>query len=154
MHRNVSCAMRRGAAPSSGPDNNNHGSGDHFRVLVVEDDRDSALTLVALLREESFDAKSVYTFQDAVNTIDKFEPDAVLIDIGLPDRSGYELARKIRQRFGDKRRYLVAVTAWNKSSDKILAQLAGFNEHVGKPYDPARLLALLRSAREADRSDE
>ena len=117
--------------------------GRALRVLVVEEDRDTVLSLLALLREEGHDAKAVYKSADVWMLIGMFDPDVLLIDIGLPDKSGYELAQEIRKRFGEEKPYLIAVTAWNKSSDKILAQIAGFNEHVGKPYDPNALLRLL-----------
>ena len=120
-----------------------------MRVLLVEDDRDSALTLLALLRDDHHAAEAVHTFADALRAIVDFDPDAVLIDIGLPDGSGYELAREIRTRLGDARPYLVAVTGSNKGSDKALAHMLGFNEHLGKPYDPARLLTLLRDRKNA-----
>src|SRR5437868_4352647 len=118
-------------------------AGRALRVLVVEDDYDAASTLLALLSDEGHEAKGVYKASDVWHTVPRFDPDVVLIDIGLPDRSGYEVAQKIRRRFGDDRPYLIAVTAWTKGSDKILAKLAGFNEHVGKPYDPNKLLRLL-----------
>lgn len=110
---------------------------------MVEDDRDAAATLLALLRDEGHAAETVHKAGDVWHTVPRFDPDVVLIDIGLPDRSGYEVAQKIRGRFGDDKPYLIAVTAWNKRSDKILAKLAGFNDHIGKPYDPNDLLRLL-----------
>ncbi len=112
-------------------------------MLVVEDERDAVLSLLALLRDEGHDAKAVYKSADVWMLIGMFDPDVLLIDIGLPDRSGYELAQEIRKRFGDEKPYLIAVTAWNKGSDKVLAKIAGFNEHMGKPYDPNELLRLL-----------
>ena len=117
--------------------------GRPLRVLVVEDDRDTVLSLLALLREENHEARAVYKVADVWDAMDGFDPDMLLVDIGLPDRSGYELAQEIRKRFGEKHPVLIAVTAWNKSSDKILAKIAGFDEHVGKPYDPSYLLGLL-----------
>jgi CheY-like chemotaxis protein len=70
-------------------------------------------------------------------------PDAILLDIGMPKITGYEAARRLRQRYGDECPMLIAVTGWKQASDKILASLAGFDHHVAKPYDPAALTALL-----------
>lgn len=114
-----------------------------LRVLVVDDDRDSVLTLSVLLSEEGYEVKNAYSSSAMWDALRGFEPDVVLLDITLPDRNGYEAARDLRKRYGEKLG-LIAVTAWNKGSDRILAQLAGFNEHVGKPYDPKTLLGLLQ----------
>jgi CheY-like chemotaxis protein len=115
-----------------------------LRVLVVDDDRDSVLTLMALLRDEGYDAKGAYTAKDALKSLQGFDPDAVLLDISLPDMSGWDVAREIRQICGDRRPLLVAVTgAYKMSADRVLAQMAGFNEYVTKPYDPDQLLRLI-----------
>jgi DNA-binding response OmpR family regulator len=114
-----------------------------LRVMIVDDDRDTVLTLSALLRSEGHETKGVGTAAELWRIVDDFDPDVVLLDIGLPDRSGYEVARKLRERFGAPRPKLIAVTGWNKGSDKILAEIAGFDHHVGKPYDPNLLLALV-----------
>ncbi len=117
-----------------------------LRVLIVEDDKDTVLSLLMLLRSDGYEASAVGSAKAMWNTFDDFEPDVLLIDINLPDRSGYELVRDLRLTYGDAapRPVLIAVTGWNKGSDKILAELAGFDHHVGKPYDPTFLLALLR----------
>jgi DNA-binding response OmpR family regulator len=97
------------------------------------------------LRGEGHETRGAGSAADLWRLIDAFDPDVVLLDIGLPDRSGYEVAQELRQRFGAERPKLIAVTAWNKSSDRILAQIAGFDHHVGKPYDPSALLSLVAS---------
>jgi len=116
-----------------------------LRVLVVDDERDTVLMLSTLLRNEGHETRGAGSAADVWRLIDAFDPDVVLLDIGLPDRSGYEVAQELRKRFGEQRPKLIAVTAWNKSSDRILAQIAGFDHHVGKPYDPNTLLALVAS---------
>jgi DNA-binding response OmpR family regulator len=114
-----------------------------LRVLIVEDDKDAALTLTLLLETEGHLVKGVATAAAAWNVIRGFDPDVVLLDIGLPDKSGYELAKEFRRWYGALRPVIIAVTGWNQSSDKILSQIAGCDHHVGKPYDPKRLLGLL-----------
>jgi DNA-binding response OmpR family regulator len=114
-----------------------------LRVMVVEDDRDSLFTLLALLRSEGHVARGVGSAKEMWNIMRDFAPDVCLIDIGLPDRSGYDIAQEMGRLFGEARPKLIAVTAWVKSSDRILTKLAGFDRHVGKPYDPNALLALV-----------
>ena len=115
------------------------------RVLVVDDDRDAVLTLVALLRDEGYDARGSYNGKDVLDLVRDFDPHAVLLDIGMPDLNGYEGCRLIRGRYGSASPLLIAVTGWKKASDRLLAELAGFDHHVAKPYDPRLLLSLLRS---------
>jgi CheY-like chemotaxis protein len=113
-----------------------------LRVLIADDDRDNVLMLMEVLRDEGHDTKGVYDGDAVVDAVTLFKPDAVLLDIGMPQRTGYELARYLRKRFGENIT-LIAVTGWSKPSDKILATLAGFDHHIAKPYDPQALVQLL-----------
>jgi DNA-binding response OmpR family regulator len=119
-----------------------------LRVLIVEDDADTVRSLMLLLHSDGHEATGVGSAKAMWEAIGAWEPDAVLLDISLPDASGYQIARELRRRFGEEaeKPLLVAVTAWNKGADKVLAQIAGFDFHVGKPYNPNQLLAILRSA--------
>jgi CheY-like chemotaxis protein len=117
-----------------------------LRVLLADDDRDGARTLCALLELEGFEVRMVHGGQEALDAAREFKPDAVLLDIGMPKISGYEAARRLRQRYGDDCPVLVAVTGWKQASDRILASLAGFDHHVPKPYDPNALVSLLSKA--------
>jgi DNA-binding response OmpR family regulator len=114
-----------------------------LRVLVAEDDADTRRTLVELLRSEGHLAEGAVSASDFWRVFHRLGPAVCLIDIGLPDRSGYEIAQEMSRRYGNDRPKLVAVTAWTKPSDRILAKIAGFDRHVAKPYDPAALLALV-----------
>jgi CheY-like chemotaxis protein len=118
-----------------------------LRVLVVDDDRDAVLSLMMLLREEGHEVRGLYQGNDVLRALREFEADVVLLDIGMPDRNGYDVARQIRQRYGAPRPILIAITAWTKPSDRMLAEMAGFNHHLGKPCQPADLLALLAPLR-------
>lgn len=115
-----------------------------LRILVADDDRDAVGTLLALLRDEGHETRGVYTGLDVLDSVRDFGPDAVLLDIGMPHVSGYEVARELRLRYASARPLLIAVTGRNRASDRVLAQLAGFDHHLAKPYDPAELLGLLR----------
>lgn len=116
----------------------------HLRVLVVDDDRDSVLTLMALLRDEGHDVRAAYSGGSALIVASHFKPDAIFVDIKLPDISGWEVARQLRADDLGPAPLLIAVSgAYKKSADKILARSVGFTHYVTKPYDPAALLALL-----------
>ena len=136
----------RSPAPAGSPEHAD-ASRAELRILVVDDERDAVLTLVALLRDEGYDARGAYRGKEVLDLIRDFAPHAVLLDIGMPDLNGYEVARQIRQRWGSVAPLLIAVTGWKQSSDKMLATMAGFDHHVAKPYDPQVLLELLAPLR-------
>ncbi len=115
-----------------------------LRVLVVDDNRDEVLTLMEIVRDEGHEARGVYGGRDVMDAVRDFNPDVVLLDIGLPDRNGYDVARKIVQQYEEQRPRLVAVTGWKKSSDRMLAQMAGFDHHIAKPYSAAEIVAVLK----------
>jgi len=114
-----------------------------LRVLLADDDRDGAASLSMLLEIEGFEVRVVHGGQEALDAAREFKPDVCLLDIGMPKITGYEAARRLRQRYGDDCPVLIAVTGWKQASDKILATLAGFDHHVAKPYEPTELVKLL-----------
>jgi CheY-like chemotaxis protein len=114
-----------------------------LRIVVADDDRDAVLTLVMLLRDEGHDVRGVYRGEDAIRVTRELQPDVIILDITMPGMSGYELARTLRARYGDACPVLIAVTAWDKSSDKTLSELMGFDHHFGKPVDPHALTQVL-----------
>jgi len=118
-----------------------------LRVLLADDDRDGAATLATLLELEGYEVRTVHGGQEALDAAREFRPDVCLLDIGMPKITGYEAARRLRQRYGDECPVLIAVTGWKQASDKILATLAGFDHHVAKPYQPSQLLNLLATLR-------
>jgi DNA-binding response OmpR family regulator len=139
---------------SSGPDNTARMPGARpLRVLVVDDERDSVLTLMQLLRDEGHETRGVYNGCDVVKVLQNFEPDAVLLDIAMPEVSGWDVARQIRNRLGEGRPFLIALSGvYKQSADKVLGQIVGFDYYLSKPYDPAVLLALLASLKLPDAS--
>lgn len=118
-----------------------------LRVLVADDNRDTVMMLGILLRSEGMVVRLTTRGAEVQAAVGEFRPDAVLLDIGMPKISGYEAARRLRQRYGDDCPVLVAVTGWKQASDRILASLAGFDHHVAKPYDPNELVKLLAKIR-------
>jgi DNA-binding response OmpR family regulator len=114
-----------------------------MRIVIADDERDSADTLAALLEFEGHHVRAVYSGRDALNAAAHFAPDVVLLDVGMPGISGYEVARRLRERYAEECPALIAVTGWKKASDRILATIVGFDQHVAKPYEPRELVALL-----------
>ncbi|MDQ5847352.1 MAG: response regulator [Pseudomonadota bacterium] len=112
----------------------------------VADSRPASATR---LRDEGHEVYSVFDGQDVLEAVRNFQPDVVLLDIGMPKLTGYDVARKLRETHGKALR-LIAVTGWKQGSDRVLAKIAGFNHHIGKPYDPRALIELLAKATRED----
>ena len=125
-----------------------------LRVLVADDDRDAVDSLMELLREEGYEVRGVFGGRAVLDSVRDFAPDVVLLDIGMPHINGYEAARTLRERYASARPLLIAVTGRADANDRNLAALAGFDDHVAKPYDPNELLARLRVIAGARRSPE
>jgi DNA-binding response OmpR family regulator len=118
------------------------------RVLVVDDDRDTVLSLMMLLREEGHEVRGVHLGRQVMGAVLDFDPDAVVLDIHLPGSSGWEVARTIRDRRGRERPMLIGISGeYKQGADKILSKILGFDHYLLKPYAPADLLALLEPLR-------
>jgi DNA-binding response OmpR family regulator len=116
-----------------------------LRIIVADDEQDSVSMLKLILNDEGHDVITLDRGRDVLATIAKFDPDAVVLDIAMPDKSGYELAQEIRKRYGEVRPLLIAISGrYKKASDKMLGEIAGFDHYLLKPYEPKDLLALLR----------
>jgi CheY-like chemotaxis protein len=113
------------------------------RILVVDDNRDSADSLCKLLRLGGHEAVAAYDGLEAVESAASFQPDIVLLDIGLPKLNGFEAARRIRQARPNACPVLVALTGWGQDSDRRASREAGFDAHLVKPVDDATLNRLL-----------
>ena len=115
-----------------------------LRVLVVDDERDTVLTLMELLRDDGHETRGLYKPGEVMATMQAFDPDVVLVDIAMPEMSGWDVAREIRRSYGESRPLLIAISGlYKQSADQVLGKLAGFNHYIAKPYDPAVLLKLL-----------
>ena len=115
------------------------------RILIADDNRDSAETLAALLRMEGHEVTSVHDGPVALSVFNELKPDVVLLDIGMPGLTGYEVARRLRQGNPKTHPTLIAITGWGQDIDKERAFAAGFDHHLTKPVDPQRLVELLKS---------
>ena len=113
------------------------------RILVVEDNEDSAEALTILLRLAGHKTHTAYDGLEALEAAAAFRPDIVLLDIGLPKLNGFEVARKIREQPWGQAMVLVALTGWGQDEDRRRSLEAGFNHHLTKPIDPLALTDLL-----------
>jgi CheY-like chemotaxis protein len=115
------------------------------RVLVVDDNRDSADTLAALLEAWGHDVRTLYDGPSAIAAVAEFKPNVVLLDIGLPKMNGYEVAAQLRQLANRRPLILVAFTGYGQDEDRRRVREAGFDYHLVKPLEPAELEKILDS---------
>jgi PAS domain S-box-containing protein len=116
------------------------------RVLVVDDNRDATETLELLLQLWGHEVQSALNGPEALARAVEFRPEIILLDIGLPGMSGYEVARQLRQLPGFQDVFIVAVTGYGQDSDRLHSQEAGFGHHLVKPVQPEVLQELIASA--------
>jgi two-component system, chemotaxis family, CheB/CheR fusion protein len=119
--------------------------GASLRVLVADDNRDAADTCGTLLEVLGHRVQTAYTGGHALKIAERFRPHVFLLDIGLPDLSGYELARRIRSAEWGRAATLVAVTGWGQEEDHRRALDAGFDHHLTKPIAAETVESLLQS---------
>jgi len=117
-----------------------------LRVLVADDNRDTVLTLSILLRDDGHDVRAAYNGVDALRLARTFSFDAIVLDIEMPELSGYAVAQEMRRYYYNTRGpLLIALSGkWNSPSEKLLARAVGFDHHVTKPCDPNLLSELLK----------
>jgi signal transduction histidine kinase/CheY-like chemotaxis protein len=113
------------------------------RILVVDDNRDAAETLGALLQSLGARTAIVNSGAEALAELPRFRPDVILLDIGMPEMDGYEVARQIRGGAGGRDVLLIALTGWGQDQDHQQSQAAGFDHHLVKPPDIERLRTLV-----------
>jgi CheY-like chemotaxis protein len=115
------------------------------RIMVVDDNLDSAETMAELVRIWGYDVRTAHDGPAAIDTARGFRPHVVLLDVGLPGMDGYELARRLRAEglAGD---LLVSVTGYGQEDDRRRAEEAGFDHHLTKPVDPDTLQRLVSQA--------
>ncbi len=114
-----------------------------MNILVADDNRDWVDTLAFILRAEGHQVRAAYDGREALEAAAREPFDAAILDIGMPKVTGYELARRLRPDAQAARPVLIAVTAYGRESDRLRAQMTGFDHHFAKPVDPAVLLELL-----------
>ena len=116
-------------------------AGSPLRVLVVDDNVPHVITTKLLLEHAGFDVAMALRGREVFKQVGSFKPHVLLLDIGLPELTGYEIARELRVVHPDL--LIVAITAYGTQIDKLLGKMSGFDHYLTKPYDPDALLALL-----------
>ena len=116
------------------------------RILVVDDSRDGGESLSVLLRVLGADVSLVHSGRAALQAVESFRPDVVVLDIGMPGMDGYEVARRIRANAANRGILLIALTGWGQEEDRQRSAAAGFNHHLVKPADIDELRQLLSVA--------
>lgn len=114
-----------------------------LRVLIVDDNQDAADTMGRMLRFMGNTVRIVHDGEQALSGAAEFQPDLLLLDLGLPKLNGYDVCRRIRQQPGGMRMIIVAVTGWDRDEDCRRTTEAGFDYHWVKPVNPATLRKLL-----------
>jgi PAS domain S-box-containing protein len=140
LRRQESAALRPEEKTAPGKE-----QGASRRVLIADDNQDAAESLGMLLEIEGHEVRVVHDGRAALSAFADFKPDAALLDIGMPQLSGYEVARIVRENLQQRSAVLIALTGWGQDRDKEQALAAGFNHHFTKPVEPAQINEILRS---------
>lgn len=120
------------------------------RILVVDDNEDAADMLALMLQRAEYDTSLASDGPSALAAIEAFAPDVVILDIGLPGMSGYEVARALRRKEGKEHLELIALTGWGSREDKQNALDAGFDLHLTKPVEADLLYRALAELEQRD----
>ena len=120
------------------------------RVLIADDHQDSAESFSILLRiMGGFDVRNSSNGIETIEVAEEFRPHAMLLDIGMPGKNGYEVAREIRTREWGGDVLLIAVTGWGQEEQRRLTAEAGFDHHFVKPVHPRELIPVINAHRSA-----
>lgn len=120
-----------------------------YRVLVVDDNRDTATSCAMLLKRMGHEVETAYDGLAAIEAARNYRPQVLFLDIGLPGMNGYEVARTLREE-GFQNELIVAVSGYGQADDRRRSREAGFDRHLVKPIDQAVILSTLREAREKE----
>jgi len=119
-----------------------------MRVLIADDNRDNVLMLGILLRSEGYDVRLAHSGQEAITQATEFRPHIALLDLQMPDCTGFQVAEHLSRQYNGQWPVLIAVTASTDLTDKHKAELSGFHQFISKPYKHQALLALLNALRQ------
>lgn len=114
-----------------------------MRVLIADDNRDAVMTLGILLRSEGHEVWAAHGGSEVPSAVREFKPGLILLDIAMPDRSGYDVAQELYREYGPECPTLVALSGQCDASAKARAEVSGFHHFISKPYEPANLLAFV-----------
>lgn len=112
-------------------------------VLIADDNREWVDSLAMVLQSEGYTVFTAYGGREAIESAENLRPDVIILDIEMPEMSGYEVARQLRRRLAERTPVLIALTVWSGDADRRLAKRAGFDHHVAKPMRFAELNGIL-----------
>jgi CheY-like chemotaxis protein len=138
-------SVHEAAAPATPATPEKLAAGPRGRILVVDDNRDAASSLAMVLRSAGHTALTAHSGEQALEIAAREKPNAIVLDIGMPQMNGYEVARRIRKTSDGKTVLLVALTGWGQKEDIEKSLNAGFDFHMTKPVDPERIERLLEN---------
>lgn len=115
------------------------------RVLLADDNRDAADSLAMLLEMNGYQVTVGYNGEQALQLARQSRPSVMILDIGMPDITGFEVAQRVRAESWGPELYLIAVTGWGQKEDKARAIAAGFDHHLTKPVDPDEVERVLQA---------
>jgi CheY-like chemotaxis protein len=114
-----------------------------WKILVADDDQDSAESLAMLFQLMGHDVRSAQSGLAAIDVAAEFRPELIVLDIGMPGLDGYEVCRRIRQHPWGQAIVIAALTGWTRDEDRDRSEQAGFNHFLVKPVDPKALEDLI-----------
>jgi len=120
------------------------------RILIADDNQDAAASLAMLLELAGHEVRFAHSGRAALSLAQLFRPATALLDIGMPDMTGYEVAQRLRQEAWAKDIQLIALTGWGQDGDRRRALESGFDHHLTKPVDPDHLEDLIRGRAEVN----
>jgi DNA-binding response OmpR family regulator len=119
-----------------------------LRVLIADDDRDTATTLAMVLRDEGDEVHTTLRGDEVLEASRLLRPDVLILDINMPGMSGYAVARELRERHGTLAPLLIAISGvWTRSSDRLVGTAVGFDHYLLKPCEPKDVLRLIEPLR-------
>jgi two-component system, OmpR family, response regulator len=119
-----------------------------LRVLIADDDRDTATMLAMVLRDEGDEVHTSLRGDEVLEACRLLRPDVVVVDINMPGMSGYAIARELRERHGALAPLLIAISGvWTRSSDRLVGTAVGFDHYLLKPCEPKEVLRLMQPLR-------
>src|SRR4030095_15624481 len=133
-----------GEAAESRPETTGEATTRSYRILVVDDNRDSAESLALLLKSMGHETRTAFGGMEALEAMESSRPDVVLLDIGMPGLNGYDTCRRIREQPWAKAMTLIAQTGWGQEEDRRRTREAGFDGHLVKPVDADDFLKLVK----------
>ncbi|MBV8232331.1 MAG: response regulator, partial [Planctomycetaceae bacterium] len=138
-----------GPAPATSSEDDRPSSVSKRRILVVDDNQDSARTMSGLLELLGHEVHTAFDGVEAVEAAKQFGPEVILMDVGMPRLNGYEAARRIREQPWGREVIIIALTGWGQAGDRVQSREAGCDDHLVKPVnlpDLERLLAELEES--------